>query len=236
MIIGIDEVGRGSLAGPVVLASTMINPDFPRLTSFFETTISNWYTQNPDFKIIRDSKKLSLKQRENISILVDNSQLKNIILASSSNLIDQFGIGVCLSHMVLLSLHILTKNQKITEIIVDGKIKILAEINPILSQQIINENNLEIDLSHFTEFVATQKLPINRENFADDKYLSVAIASNIAKVFRDNLMIKLDLDFPEFNWSTNKGYGTIVHRKAIINCKGKNPHLRQSFLTRILID
>ncbi|NJK71688.1 MAG: hypothetical protein HC932_05635 [Thermales bacterium] len=56
---------------------------------------------------------------------------------------------------------------------------------------------------------------IVRENKADDKYLSIALASNIAKVQRDRLMQRLDKEFPEYNWSTNKGYGTAMHRKRI---------------------
>lgn len=231
-IIGIDEVGRGSLAGSVVLAGIYLDSDFPIQTSFYSSDI--WYQTNSEFGFIRDSKKLSLKKRQEVTNLVQKSNLKHVILSASNQLIDQFGIGVCLSYLTLFSLCILTQNNPIDKIIVDGKIKILTTIDPILAQKIIDENSLKIDLKAFIDFVTTQKLPISRENFADDKYLSVAIASNIAKVYRDNLMDNLSDIFPEFDWHKNKGYGSQFHRRAIFDNQGKNPHLRQTFLSRIL--
>lgn len=158
-------------------------------------------------------------------------------MSASNKLIDEYGIGVCLSHLVLFSLYQLQTNSKNLKIIVDGKIKILEDINPILSQKIINQNPvLDVKIDQFKSFVGCQKLDIIRENFADDKYLAVALASNIAKVYRDKIMTDLSDQFPEFSWDKNKGYGTKIHRKAILNCNGYNNYLRQTFLQKILID
>lgn len=49
----------------------------------------------------------------------------------------------------------------------------------------------------------------------DATYMSIAAASVLAKTYRDELMLKLHNEFPQYGWNTNKGYGTIVHRKAI---------------------
>jgi len=231
-IIGIDEVGRGSLAGPVVLAGVYLDSSYPIETKFY--TQNAWYKDNPEFAGVRDSKKLSLPKRLKISDLVLKSDVKHLLLSASNDLIDEFGIGVCLSYLLLFNLYILTQNQSLKRIIVDGKIKILTKIDPFLTQKIITENNLQLDLNKFTDFVNVQKLPIIRENFADDKYLAVSLASNLAKVYRDNLMDELSKVFPEFDWHKNKGYGSQFHRQAIFNCNGKNQHLRQSFLSRVL--
>ncbi|MBN1117263.1 MAG: ribonuclease HII [Bacteroidales bacterium] len=49
----------------------------------------------------------------------------------------------------------------------------------------------------------------------DSKYLSIAAASVLAKTYRDDYMLNLSENFPEYNWTTNKGYPTKKHRKAI---------------------
>lgn len=62
----------------------------------------------------------------------------------------------------------------------------------------------------------------------DSKYLNIAAASIIAKTFRDDLMLMLHKDFPQYMWSKNKGYPTKEHRKAISNF-GITTHHRKSF-------
>jgi ribonuclease HII len=62
----------------------------------------------------------------------------------------------------------------------------------------------------------------------DGKYLSIAAASILAKTYRDDLMRKLALDFPEYGWQTNFGYPTIKHRNAIREF-GVTNHHRKSF-------
>lgn len=248
--LGIDEVGRGCLAGSVVLAGVLLGGNYPICTlpflqkeikansnNFSKENLGDkdelWYQQNPEFKNIRDSKKLSLKKRREVAELVKKTKIDNIILSCSNNLIDEYGIGVCLSHLVLFILYKLASQTLPIKIIVDGKIKILNQINPILSQKIIIENSLELDLGLFNNFVLNHNLKINRENFADDKYLAVALASNIAKVYRDELMTNLGNDYPDFGWANNKGYGTSLHRAAILKHHKNNPYLRQTFLSKI---
>jgi ribonuclease HII len=62
----------------------------------------------------------------------------------------------------------------------------------------------------------------------DSIYLSIAAASILAKTYRDDFMIKSDLDFPVYNWRTNKGYPTEAHRRAIYQY-GLTPYHRLSF-------
>lgn len=62
----------------------------------------------------------------------------------------------------------------------------------------------------------------------DGKYLSIAAASVLAKTFRDDFMVQIDCEFPQYNWAKNKGYPTADHRAAIAQY-GITPYHRRSF-------
>ena len=62
----------------------------------------------------------------------------------------------------------------------------------------------------------------------DGKFMSIAAASVLAKTHRDDIMKKLDLQFPDYYWLNNKGYPTKKHRKAIAKI-GANMHHRKTF-------
>ena len=62
----------------------------------------------------------------------------------------------------------------------------------------------------------------------DGKYLSIAAASVLAKTFRDDFMLQIDKEFPQYNWTKNKGYPTADHRAAIKKY-GITPYHRRSF-------
>lgn len=62
----------------------------------------------------------------------------------------------------------------------------------------------------------------------DNKFMSIAAASVLAKTHRDEYMMKLHDQFPQYNWDKNKGYPTPAHRKAIAK-HGITPHHRKSF-------
>ena len=67
----------------------------------------------------------------------------------------------------------------------------------------------------------------------DNTYYSIAAASILAKVSRDEYMIELHNEFPEYGWDSNKGYGTKYHIDMIKNY-GETQHHRKSFLKNIL--
>ncbi|RZK53560.1 MAG: ribonuclease HII [Pedobacter sp.] len=62
----------------------------------------------------------------------------------------------------------------------------------------------------------------------DGKYLNIAAASVLAKTHRDEYMATLALEFPHYNWQSNKGYPTIAHRNAVI-ASGMSPYHRKTF-------
>jgi ribonuclease HII len=238
MIIGIDEVGRGCLAGPVYMAGVALDATLPKFTFSYDSTqtFAGW----DDLKSVRDSKKLNSAQRELVANLVQKYALKSVWVGASNRLIDEFGIGVCLTHLLVLVCRLIesqvgeTKSENV-EIVVDGKIKLLPILKLDLLVKLWTENQLNLD---FDKYFHPQNLvqlygKMIRENKADDKYLSVALASNLAKVQRDKLMGQLDLVYPIYNWKQNKGYGTLAHRQTIA-LYPNNPYLRKSFLGKLV--
>jgi ribonuclease HII len=77
-------------------------------------------------------------------------------------------------------------------------------------------------------FKAYKDIPHKTIVKGDSKYLSIAAASVLAKTYRDDYMLQIHADFPEYNWKKNKGYPTQEHRIAIRNF-GSTPYHRMSF-------
>jgi len=64
-------------------------------------------------------------------------------------------------------------------------------------------------------FIAYKKIPHQCFVKGDGRFASIAAASILAKTYRDEYMMKLHEEFPDYNWIKNKGYGTAAHRKSI---------------------
>ena len=84
---------------------------------------------------------------------------------------------------------------------------------------------LIIDGNKFNSYTDVQHKCIIK---GDSKYLSIAAASILAKTYRDEIMINLDLKFPQYKWKSNKGYPTKEHRNALVKT-GVSKHHRKSF-------
>ena len=176
-VAGIDEVGRGPLAGPVVCAAVVISdPDLPFLQD------------------IRDSKKLTAKKRESLAEQI-HRHCDYVIAEIGVDVIDRINIlqatfqGMCKAADSI--------NADI--FLIDGKI-----VPPPL------QGKAEAIIK------------------GDDKSLSIACASIIAKVYRDRLMVNLAKDFPAYGWERNMGYGTAQHMRELA-LSGASPHHRRSF-------
>ena len=94
-----------------------------------------------------------------------------------------------------------------------------------IDQLKITPDSLLIDGNRFNPY---KKVPHHCIVKGDSKYLSIAAASVLAKTYRDDLMKKLDKDYPEYGWRRNKGYPTKAHRAAIKEF-GATEHHRMSF-------
>ena len=185
VVVGIDEVGRGPLAGPVVAVAVYIK----------RSLWKNFLERYPEINKINDSKKISKNIREKLyKILI------NII---------QFGVGA-------------------------ASVKEIEEKN-ILQASLIAMKRAYISLKINADFVLVDginspkiKAKVRAIKNGDNKSISIASASIIAKVIRDNLMKKLSYKYPEFFWNENSGYGTKLHIDKI-KLLGITPHHRKSF-------
>ena len=94
-----------------------------------------------------------------------------------------------------------------------------------IDQLKVRPEALIIDGNRFTPY---QNLPYTPIVKGDSKYLSIAAASILAKTYRDEYMEELHTQYPQYEWSKNKGYPTIAHREAIKKY-GTTPFHRMSF-------
>ena len=183
--VGIDEVGRGSVFGPVFSAVVVL-------------TEKNKFTLK---KLgVMDSKKLTPKKRKLLlpKILLLSSDYG--IGQSSSNEIDKFGIRVATELSMIRALKKL--KEKPSELIVDGPLSLRL-------------------------WRGVQKNIVS----GDSKFTSIAAASIIAKVSRDNLMERLEKKYSGYSIFKNKGYGTKEHLSIIKENGITNLH-RKSFLKK----
>jgi ribonuclease HII len=137
------------------------------------------------------------------------------------------------------------KNRNILEKVIK-KEAIAWEIGVIWNQEIdkINILNASIKAIHKSieklktkpelllidgnRFHAFKDIPHKCIIKGDAKYACIAAASVLAKTYRDKLMQKLHLEFPQFDWKNNKGYPTKIHRQSIVNY-GITKYHRKSF-------
>jgi ribonuclease HII len=179
-IMGLDEVGRGCLSGPVVAAGVILKP-------------------GSALKDIRDSKQLSLAERIVLEKIIKKEALYWTIQWCKPEVIDD--------------LNILHASHKAMQKCADAE-----EANP---------DYLLIDGNRFGSTVYPHQCIIG----GDDRSVSIAAASILAKVYRDNLMKKLHNDYPHYGWDTNVGYPTKKHFAGLRE-HGITKHHRRSFRLR----
>ena len=173
---GIDEVGRGCLAGPVVSAAVILKGGI-------------------NLDLLKDSKKISFKRRLEISDHIKSHSHYAIGLASVEEILD---------------LNILQAS--------------LLSMKRALEQLTVKPDLTLIDGNFAPSGLKNYKTIIN----GDEKVKVISAASIIAKVYRDNLMIKLSEKFSNYAWESNFGYGTKAHLDGLKKY-GVTSHHRKGF-------
>jgi len=212
----LDEAGRGALCGPVVAGAVMIkNPkskiQIPNKSSKSKYQIpkhilglNHWdLFRNSDlgfraFKI-RDSKKLSAKQRETLyKVLTKNKAIRWGIGIVSEKMIDKINVKNA-AELAMEKALVKIQNSKIKNQNYKSKLKI---------------DFLIIDGNHINNLnLKTYNLKLIVK--ADEKVFSCAAASILAKVTRDRLMVRYHEKYPRYRFDLHKGYGTKVHLKML---------------------
>ena len=180
-VCGVDEAGRGPLAGPVCAAAVIL----------------------PEGVIIdgvNDSKKLSEKKRESLFDVIREQALSYSIAYATVDEIEE--INILNATMLAMRRAIDGLDIKADYAMIDGN-----KIPPI-----------DIDAECIVK--------------RDAKSISIACASILAKVSRDRLLYKYAEEYPMYGFDKHKGYGTKVHREAILKY-GPCPYHRKSFLKKL---
>lgn len=171
--IGVDEAGRGPLAGPVVSAAAWVNPKIFKK----EFELKN---------LIRDSKKLSEKQREKVYQYIAKS---DDFLVSAKSISHKTIDKINILNASLLSMRLAV--EELSEKIKTGKkIYVLLDGNKKVP-------NLDFDQRLFVK--------------GDQNVFSISLASICAKVYRDRLMNGYHKKYPQYGFDRHRGYGTKLH-------------------------
>ena len=180
VICGVDEAGRGPLAGPVCAAAVIL-PE---------------HLQIPG---LNDSKKLTDKKRRELFPVIQQQAIAYGIGLASEAAIDEINI---------LQATFLAMRRALEQLTV------LPEIALI-------DGNRETDFG----------LPVKTVVKGDSLSANIAAASVLAKVTRDNIMVELAQQYPEYGFEIHKGYGTKAHYEAL-RTYGPSPIHRRSFLKK----
>jgi len=177
-IIGVDEVGRGCLSGPVVAAAVML-PQIEKKSRLAD-----------ELGALDDSKVLKAEQREEIAALLRTTCYYAVGEASPEE-IDEINI---------LQASLLAMKRAVD--------KLFAQLS-FGHEQLL----LLVDGNQRVKNIKIEQMTVIQ---GDSHSASIAAASVIAKVYRDSFMRELAESFPHYGWHTNKGYGSKLHREAIL--------------------
>ena len=201
LVAGMDEVGRGCLAGPVSVGVAVINID----------------CVNPP-ENLADSKLLTHEQREELLPLVE-TWVKDFAVGHATNAeIDEIGLTRALRRAGRRALTQLA--TKPDYLILDGKHNWLMP----------EKETQNMFAEEFDDGAISAELKIFTQIKADLTCASVAAASIVAKTTRDQMMAELSKEFPNYLWAENKGYAAPEHLEAIKN-HGATKYHRVSWKT-----
>jgi len=190
-IAGVDEVGRGCLAGPVVIAGVVLCKSIREI-------------KNEKIDLIRDSKKLSAVQREDLAQFIEKEALAYEV--------------VMIPEVEIDSMNILQATLYGARKVVEGLEKKLGK--PL--DMVLMDGNQKIP-----GVTSPQRALVAGDSLSK----SIAAASILAKVFRDRWMIELSKTYPHYGFEQHKGYGTAFHLEALEEWGPSAVH-RLSFLNK----
>lgn len=180
IICGVDEAGRGPLAGPVCAAAVILPP-------------------NAEISGLNDSKKLSDKKRRELYPIIKEQAIAYGIAFSDHKEIDEINI---------------------------------LQATYLAMERAINQLSVKPDLALIDGNRAKDfGIPVETVVHGDSLSASIAAASVLAKVTRDDYMLQMAEEYPGYDFEIHKGYGTKAHYAAL-TAKGPSPIHRMSFLKK----
>lgn len=223
-IIGIDEVGRGPIAGPVAVCAFCTTLDFLDHISTGESATSP--TGGWKLPKLRDSKKLSRKQRgiwfEFLKKQKEDGVCDFAVSFVSSENIDKFGISKCIQKALDEALHKVTQPEILFEMSSDegGEGARPFRKESLASFRIFLDGGLKAPKEYIHQETIIK---------GDELHPIISCASIIAKVSRDKVMEGFSKKYPEYGFDHHAGYGTRAHYEAIKK-HGQTSIHRKSFI------
>lgn len=180
IICGVDEAGRGPLAGPVCAAAVILSP-------------------NAEIPGLNDSKKLSDKKRRELYPIIKEQAIAYGIAFADHKEIDEINI---------------------------------LQATYLAMERAINQLSVKPDLALIDGNRAKDfGVPVETVVHGDSLSASIAAASVLAKVTRDDYMLQMAEEYPGYDFEIHKGYGTKAHYAAL-TAKGPSPIHRMTFLKK----
>lgn len=247
-LIGVDEVGRGPLAGPVVACAVIMPKDW-------------------DVKGINDSKKLTENRRNELALKIKDNSVAIGLGFVNSKKIDRFNIRNATKMAMIIAVRRCIENfqeQGAESCVIKdcenkdvgstpienvnrktcAEITLDVDSNGVLSKsgdlfkrriKILIDGDMEIPIEQLEADFEKDGFIISQETVikGDSKSLAIGAASIVAKVARDEFMKEYSKIAPEFGFEKHKGYGTKSHYEAI-SSYGLSPIHRKTFLKKIL--
>ena len=226
-LAGVDEAGRGALAGPVVAAAVLVTREF---------LDSAWAQRNTGR--INDSKQLTAGEREDIYDDMDKLARAGLLHAShAAATVDEIE-----QHNILGATK-LAMRRALQEIYPASAIpRVRSDSEPELFSDAETEGAIattarpqKISCRILVDGLPLKNFPYPHTALVqgDARSLCVAMASIVAKVTRDRMMTDLDAEHPAYGFARHKGYGTEEHRDALLR-HGSCPQHRKAFLRKLL--
>jgi len=203
IICGIDEAGRGPLAGPVYAAAVILN-------------------SGGEFNFLNDSKKLSPSDREHARKEIYKKAFAWGIGFASHTEIDE--INILMASLLAMKRafdDMLKRNVNIKQLPAENKIKVIID-GKFTPSKLPPEKSFEApEINALCEAMVK----------ADSQIKEVMAASILAKTERDDFMREMSLRYPQYGYEKHKGYPTKEHREAVLKY-GPSPIQRLTFTVK----
>jgi ribonuclease HII len=194
LIIGADEAGRGAWAGPLVAAAVCLKAG-----------------RKFNHKLLRDSKKLSPQQREEVFAYLQEVVEIGVGIVSSEE-IDRVGLqraNVMAVEHAISHLRSRLSGGRSNLVNQTDQTRLLRSLDADLAKEIV------VDYIGAFKKYTTLKENYSLHKFGESKFPEIAAASIIAKVTRDRMMVESAKEFSHYGFELHKGYGTRLHQKQL---------------------
>ena len=220
-LIGVDEAGRGALAGPVVAGAVLVTKEFLE---------GRWALAKAGR--VNDSKQLTPGEREELW-----SEFEALV--AQGQIHAQFGVADVdeIERLNILGATKLAMRRALEGIYAPGAFEQKTEPDLFASPELIANFKPTVSCRVLIDGLPLRYFPYPHQGIVngDARSLCIAMASIIAKVTRDRMMSELEARYPGYGFGQHKGYGTEEHREAVLRL-GRCPQHRDLFLRKLLAE